>query len=142
MRPTSWTTPRSSARSARSTRPSGARRSKKNPEGRWCPGSPSTVSCPRGAGPGLGRPGARARALDDNSAMTYQRLQGRAADALRPVTTERRYTRHAEGSVLIAFGDTQVLCTASVEEKVPPHKRGSGEGWVTAEDGMRPRSTH
>ena len=74
--------------------------------------------------------------------MTYQRTQGRAADALRPVTITRRYTRHAEGSVLVAFGDTKVLCTASVDEKVPPHKRGSGEGWVTAEYGMLPRSTH
>ncbi|MDN3923148.1 ribonuclease PH [Roseateles violae] len=67
---------------------------------------------------------------------------GRAADALRPVTITRRYTRHAEGSVLIEFGGTKVLCTASVEEKVPPHKRGSGEGWVTAEYGMLPRATH
>jgi ribonuclease PH len=74
--------------------------------------------------------------------MTFQRTQGRAADALRPVTITRGYTRHAEGSVLVAFGDTQVLCTASVEEKVPPHKRGSGEGWVTAEYGMLPRATH
>ena len=72
----------------------------------------------------------------------FQRTQGRAAHALRPVTITRHYTRHAEGSVLIAFGDTQVLCTASVEEKVPPHKRGSGEGWVTAEYGMLPRATH
>ncbi|WP_370670982.1 ribonuclease PH [Hydrogenophaga palleronii] len=54
----------------------------------------------------------------------------------------RHYTIHAEGSVLIEFGDTKVLCTASVEEKVPPHKRGSGEGWVTAEYGMLPRATH
>ena len=74
--------------------------------------------------------------------MTYQRPHGRAVDALRPVTLKRRYTKHAEGSVLVAFGDTQVLCTASVEDKVPPHKRGSGEGWVTAEYGMLPRSTH
>ncbi|MDI1259480.1 ribonuclease PH [Aquabacterium sp.] len=72
----------------------------------------------------------------------YQRTQDRAVDALRPVTITRRYTKHAEGSVLIAFGDTKVLCTASVEERVPPHKRGSGEGWVTAEYGMLPRSTH
>ena len=72
----------------------------------------------------------------------FQRTQGRAAHALRPVTITRHYTRHAEGSVLIAFGDTQVLCTASVEDKVPPHKRGSGEGWVTAEYGMLPRATH
>ncbi|MBA4108320.1 MAG: ribonuclease PH [Leptothrix sp. (in: Bacteria)] len=74
--------------------------------------------------------------------MAYQRTQDRAADALRPVTITRRYTKHAEGSVLIAFGDTHVLCTASVEERVPPHKRGSGEGWVTAEYGMLPRATH
>ncbi len=74
--------------------------------------------------------------------MAYQRTTNRAADALRPVTITRRYTKHAEGSVLIAFGDTKVLCTASVEERVPPHKRGSGEGWVTAEYGMLPRSTH
>jgi ribonuclease PH len=58
------------------------------------------------------------------------------------VTLERHHTRHAEGSVLVSFGHTRVLCTASVEEKVPPHKRGSGEGWVTAEYGMLPRSTH
>ncbi|MGA1316721.1 MAG: ribonuclease PH [Rubrivivax sp.] len=71
-----------------------------------------------------------------------RRSGGRAAAALRPVTLERHHTRHAEGSVLVCFGDTRVLCTASVEEKVPPHKRGSGEGWVTAEYGMLPRSTH
>ena len=74
--------------------------------------------------------------------MTFLRSSDRAANALRPVSIQRAYTRHAEGSVLIAFGDTQVLCTASVEDKVPPHKRGSGEGWVTAEYGMLPRSTH
>ncbi len=74
--------------------------------------------------------------------MTFQRTESRAADALRPVTITRHYTKHAEGSVLIEFGGTLVLCTASVEEKVPPHKRGSGEGWVTAEYGMLPRATH
>jgi ribonuclease PH len=72
----------------------------------------------------------------------FQRGDGRAHDALRPVTIQRGFTRHAEGSVLVSFGHTQVLCTASVEEKVPPHKRGSGEGWVTAEYGMLPRATH
>lgn len=72
----------------------------------------------------------------------FVRATGRACDALRPVTLQRGYTRHAEGSVLVSFGDTRVLCTASVEEKVPPHKRGSGEGWVTAEYGMLPRATH
>ena len=70
------------------------------------------------------------------------RSVGRAADALRPVRLTRHYTRYAEGSVLVEFGETKVLCTASVEEKVPPHKRGSGEGWVTAEYGMLPRATH
>ena len=72
----------------------------------------------------------------------FVRSGGRATDALRPLRIERGYTKHAEGSVLIAFGATQVLCTASVEERVPPHKRGSGEGWVTAEYGMLPRATH
>ena len=74
--------------------------------------------------------------------MSFQRTQARAHDALRPITITRGFTVHAEGSVLIAFGDTKVLCTASVEEKVPPHKRGSGQGWVTAEYGMLPRATH
>ncbi|MBS3998106.1 MAG: ribonuclease PH [Hydrogenophaga sp.] len=75
--------------------------------------------------------------------MTLSSRPGqRAADALRPVRITRGYTIHAEGSVLIEFGHTKVLCTASVEEKVPPHKRGSGEGWVTAEYGMLPRATH
>ncbi len=70
------------------------------------------------------------------------RPDGRTADALRPVRITRAYTMHAEGSVLIEFGNTKVLCTASVEERVPPHKKGSGEGWVTAEYGMLPRATH
>ena len=74
--------------------------------------------------------------------MTTSRPNDRAPDALRPVQLTRGYTKHAEGSVLIAFGDTKVLCTASVEERVPPHKKGSGEGWVTAEYGMLPRATH
>jgi ribonuclease PH len=72
----------------------------------------------------------------------FVRTNARAADALRPVSIVRHYTKHAEGSVLVSFGDTQVLCTASVEERVPPHKKGSGEGWVTAEYGMLPRATH
>ncbi|MDQ6881083.1 MAG: ribonuclease PH [Pseudomonadota bacterium] len=72
----------------------------------------------------------------------FQRSRGRRADQLRPVRITRGYTIHAEGSVLIEFGDTRVLCTASVEDRVPPHKRGSGEGWVTAEYGMLPRATH
>ena len=70
------------------------------------------------------------------------RSGNRAADQLRPIRITRHYTMHAEGAVLIEFGNTRVLCTASVEEKVPPHKRGSGEGWVTAEYGMLPRATH
>ena len=73
---------------------------------------------------------------------SFERSGARAANALRPLRIERGYTKHAEGSVLIAFGHTQVLCTASVEDKVPPYKRGSGEGWVTAEYGMLPRATH
>ena len=70
------------------------------------------------------------------------RQHNRAPASLRPVTITRNFTKHAEGSVFIEMGDTKVLCTASVLEKVPPHKRGSGEGWVTAEYGMLPRSTH
>jgi len=70
------------------------------------------------------------------------RPSGRRPDQLRPVRFTRRYTRHAEGSVLVEFGHTIVLCTASVEERVPPFLRGSGRGWVTAEYGMLPRATH
>ncbi len=65
----------------------------------------------------------------------------RQPDQLRAIRIARHYTKHAEGSVLIECGDTKVICTASVEERVPPHKKGSGEGWVTAEYGMLPRST-
>jgi ribonuclease PH len=70
------------------------------------------------------------------------RPSGRAPDALRPLTFTRKLTRHAEGSVLVTMGDTRALCTASVLDKLPPHKKGSGEGWLTAEYGMLPRSTH
>jgi ribonuclease PH len=70
------------------------------------------------------------------------RPSGRAPDQLRPVRLTRRFAKHAEGSVLIEFGDTHVLCTASVEETVPGFLRGKGQGWVTAEYGMLPRSTH
>lgn len=70
------------------------------------------------------------------------RHDGRNADALRPLTITRHYTRHAEGSVLVEFGHTKVICTASVEERVPPFLKGKGQGWVTAEYGMLPRSTH
>ncbi|MBN8717524.1 ribonuclease PH [Thermomonas sp.] len=74
--------------------------------------------------------------------MTFTRPSGRAADQMRPITLQRGFTRHAEGSVLVSFGDTRVLCTASVENKVPAFLRGKGEGWVTAEYGMLPRATH
>jgi ribonuclease PH len=70
------------------------------------------------------------------------RPSGRAPDQLRQVSFSRRHTKHAEGSVLVAFGDTQVLCTASVEDSVPPFLRGKGQGWITAEYGMLPRATH
>jgi len=70
------------------------------------------------------------------------RPSGRQADELRPVQIQRHFTRHAEGSVLISCGQTRVLCTASVEDRVPPWMRGKGRGWVTAEYGMLPRSTH
>ncbi|WP_428676727.1 ribonuclease PH [Reyranella sp.] len=70
------------------------------------------------------------------------RPSGRAPDQLRPVSLEPGFSRHAEGSCLVKFGDTHVLCTASVDEKVPPWMRNTGRGWVTAEYGMLPRSTH
>lgn len=73
---------------------------------------------------------------------TTMRPSHRTPDQLRNVHITRHYTRHAEGSVLIACGDTKVVCTASVEEKVPPFLRGKNQGWVTAEYGMLPRSTH
>lgn len=70
------------------------------------------------------------------------RPSGRAPDEMREITIQPAFTRHAEGSVLIGFGDTKVLVTASVEERLPPWLRGKGEGWVTAEYGMLPRATH
>ena len=70
------------------------------------------------------------------------RASGRRPDELRRVVITRGFTKHAEGSVLVEFGDTRVLCTASVEEKVPGHRKGSGGGWLTAEYGMLPRATH
>ena len=69
------------------------------------------------------------------------RPSGRAADQLRNITIERNYTCHAEGSVLVGFGDTRVICTASVDESVPRFLRGENSGWITAEYGMLPRST-
>jgi len=74
--------------------------------------------------------------------MSIARPSGRAPDQLREVRIERGFTRHAEGSVLVSFGDTRVLCTASIDNKVPAFLRGKGEGWVTAEYGMLPRATH
>jgi ribonuclease PH len=74
--------------------------------------------------------------------MSVLRPSGRAADELRAISFESGFTRHAEGSVLVRCGDTHVLCTASVEEVIPPFLRGKGQGWVTAEYGMLPRSTH
>ena len=74
--------------------------------------------------------------------MKFSRTQGRAANQLRPVKLTRDFTVHAEGSVLVEFGGTRVLCTASVEDRVPPFLKGRGEGWVTAEYGMLPRATH
>src|SRR6476661_7932624 len=70
------------------------------------------------------------------------RRHDRAADALRSIRFTRHYTRHAEGSVLVEFGDTRVLCTATVEDGVPGFLRGKGQGWITAEYGMLPRATH
>ena len=74
--------------------------------------------------------------------MSVSRPSNRAPDELRPVTFERQFTKHAEGSVLVRCGDTHVLCTASVEETVPSFLRGKAQGWVTAEYGMLPRATH
>ncbi len=74
--------------------------------------------------------------------MTVQRPSGREPDQLRAVEIVRGFTKHAAGSVLVGFGDTRVLCTASVEERVPPFRRGSGKGWITSEYGMLPGSTH
>ncbi|MEN9589932.1 MAG: hypothetical protein RLZZ481_1718 [Pseudomonadota bacterium] len=77
-----------------------------------------------------------------NTSTSQPRPSGRAYDAMREVQIRRQFTRYAEGSVWIAMGETQVLCTASVLEKVPPFLKGKGQGWVTAEYGMLPRSTH
>ncbi len=71
-----------------------------------------------------------------------ERIDGRQATEIRPVTITVNYLKHAEGSVLIEVGDTKVLCAASVEERVPPHVKGTGKGWVTAEYALLPRSTH
>lgn len=71
-----------------------------------------------------------------------QRSDGRRPEELRPLVLRRRYTKYAEGSVLVELGDTRVVCTASIEERVPPWLRGAGQGWLTAEYGMLPRATH
>ena len=76
------------------------------------------------------------------SAVPFARADQRLPGALRPVTLTRHYTMHAEGSVLVEFGHTRVLCTASIESRVPPFLKGKGQGWLTAEYGMLPRSTH
>jgi ribonuclease PH len=73
---------------------------------------------------------------------TIQRPSGRSANSLREVRFTRHFTQHAEGSVLVEFGGTKVICTASIEEKVPGFLKGKGQGWLTAEYGMLPRSTH
>ena len=70
------------------------------------------------------------------------RPSGRSADEMRAITIETGFTKHAEGSCLVSFGDTRVLCTASIEERIPPWLRGKGEGWVTGEYSMLPRATH
>ena len=74
--------------------------------------------------------------------MSKPRPSGRNANQLRSLRIERNFTKHAEGSVLVGFGDTLVLCTASVDDRSPPHRRGTGKGWVTAEYSMLPRATH
>lgn len=74
--------------------------------------------------------------------LSLSRANNRELHAVRPLELLRSYTRHAEGSVLVAYGDTRVLCTASVEERVPPHRKAARLGWVTAEYGMLPRATH
>ena len=73
--------------------------------------------------------------------MSFSRPSGRTPDAIRAVSLNRSVSKHAEGSCLVKFGDTHVLCTASLEERVPPWLRGKGQGWVTAEYGMLPRAT-
>lgn len=78
----------------------------------------------------------------DMTPPEFQRSYGRGLDEMRPINFERGFTRHAEGSVLTTFGDTKVICTASIEDQVPSFLAGSGRGWLTAEYGMLPRATH
>lgn len=79
---------------------------------------------------------------NDMTPPEFQRSYGRGLDEMRPITFERGFTRYAEGSVLTTFGDTKIICTASIEERVPAFLRGTGRGWLTAEYGMLPRATH
>lgn len=79
---------------------------------------------------------------NDMTLPEFQRSYGRALDELRPINFERGFTRYAEGSVLITFGETKVICTASIEDRVPTFLKGTGRGWLTAEYGMLPRATH
>ncbi len=74
--------------------------------------------------------------------LLWQRVDGRQPDELRPLTITRNYIKHAEGSVLVELGDTKVICTCTVEDKVPPFQKGTGKGWITAEYAMLPRATH
>src|SRR5690606_26722429 len=101
--------------------------------------SATTISrkrSPRSAPRSKNHPRSSNKPTRKNSTMTFeQRPSGRAVDQLRPVSITRNYTRHAEGSVLIEFGDTNVICTASIEEKVPGFLKGKGQGWLTAEYG-------
>ncbi|MDK2820992.1 MAG: ribonuclease [Clostridia bacterium] len=80
--------------------------------------------------------------VETREARTLIRANNRSKNSLRPVTIERNYLKYAEGSALIVMGDTKVICSASVEEKVPPFLRNSGKGWITAEYSLLPRSTH
>src|SRR5437763_3838811 len=98
----------------------------------WVMASASRIDRARGLG-------TRSHQSQENARM---RPSGRAPDQMRELTIEPGFTRHAEGSCLVSFGDTRVLCTASVEDKIPPFLRGKGQGWVTAEYGMLPRATH
>ncbi len=90
----------------------------------------------------MGKESLREQARRLKEAIPFVRRDGRRADEPRPLQITTEYTKHAEGSVLVQSGDTQVICTASVEDKVPPFLRGTGKGWVTAEYGMLPRATN
>src|SRR5207245_157435 len=91
---------------------------------------------------GPARPRRRRARADEGAVSAVPRPDGRAPDQLRPVTVTRDFLLHPEGSVLVEFGATKVICTASLEDKVPPFMKGQGQGWVTAEYAMLPRSTN